>query len=95
MLDGKQKRFLRAYSNNLKASFQIGKDGLSENLYKSLNDYLKANEIVKISILKTCDLDINQIEIDICANCKCELVQHIGRTLIFYKRSKENKIILP
>ncbi len=95
MLNGKQKRYLRSLANNLNSTFQIGKDGLNDNLYKSLSDYLKANELVKVNVLKTCEVSLNEIEVNICMNCKCELVQHIGKTLVFYKRSKENKIILP
>lgn len=95
MLNGKQKRYLRALANNYNSTFQIGKDGLSENLLIGINDNLKANELIKISILKSCNLSINEIEINICLFCKCELVQCIGHTLIFYKKSKEHKIILP
>ncbi|MDO4500962.1 MAG: ribosome assembly RNA-binding protein YhbY [Erysipelotrichaceae bacterium] len=95
MLNGKQKRYLRSLAVNLNSSFQIGKDGLSENLYKGVNEALKANELVKVNVLKTCETEINEIEIEICRNCKCELVQHIGKTLVLYKKSKEGKIILP
>ena len=95
MLNGKQKRYLRGIAVNLNSSFQIGKDGLSKNLYNGINEALKANELVKINVLKTCDVDMNEIKIEICANCRCELVQHIGKTLVLYKRSKDNKIILP
>lgn len=95
MLTGKQKRFLRSLAVNMNSCFQIGKDGINKNLYDAINDNLKANELCKINILKTCSFDINEIEVEICANCKCELVQQIGKTLVLYKRSKENKIILP
>lgn len=95
MLNGKQKRYLRGLANKLPSTFQIGKDGLSENLLKSLDEALKANELVKISVLKTCETSLNEIEIDICANCHCELVQEIGKTILIYRRSKDNKIILP
>lgn len=95
MLNGKQKRYLRSLAVNLNSSFQIGKEGLNENLFKSLNECLKANELVKINVLKTCEVSLNEIEVSICMNCKCDLVQHIGKTLVFYKKSKEGKIILP
>ncbi len=95
MLTGKQKRYLRSLANKEKALFQIGKDGLNEGLYETIFDALIARELVKVSILKTCSVDINEICIEICARCSCELVQKIGRTLVFYKRTKDNKIILP
>ena len=95
MLNGKQRRYLRSLANELPSSFQIGKNGLSEDLYKGLNESLRANELIKVSVLKTCDLTMNEIEVEICANCHCELVQQIGKTIVLYKRSKDNKIILP
>ncbi|MBO7698907.1 MAG: ribosome assembly RNA-binding protein YhbY [Erysipelotrichaceae bacterium] len=95
MLSGKQKRYLRSLAVKEKAIFQIGKDGLNDNLYKSVKEALKARELVKLSILKTCELDTNEVVIDLCANTNAELVQIIGRTIVLYKQSKERKIALP
>lgn len=96
MLNGKQKRYLRSLAVNMKSIFQIGKDGLNENLYISLNDALKARELIKINVLKSCDLDITDIEENIVKNTNCELVQAIGKTIVLYKKNiKESKIILP
>ena len=95
MLTGKQKRYLRSLAVKEQAIFQIGKDGLSNNLYSSLNEALKVRELVKISILKTCTIEINEIEIELCAHTGADLVQKIGKTLVLYKPSKERKIILP
>lgn len=93
MLTGKQKRYLRSLAVTQNAIFQIGKDGLSDNLYNSLNEALKARELVKISILKTCDVDLNEIAVELCAHTGSELVQKIGKTLVLYKRNpKDPKI---
>ncbi len=95
MLSGKQKRYLRSLAVNEKALFQVGKEGLSKNLFDSLKEALKARELVKISVLKTCELSMNEISIDLCANTGTELVQKIGKTLVLYKASKDKKIVLP
>ncbi len=95
MLNGKQKRYLRSLAVNENAIFQIGKDGLSDNLYQSVKEVLKTRELVKISVLKTCETDMNEIIVELCANTGAELVQKIGRTIVLYKRSRERKIILP
>ncbi len=95
MLTGKQKRYLRSLAVNEKAIFQIGKEGLNSNLYNSVKEALKARELVKVSVLKTCETDMNEIKIDLCANTGSELVQVIGKTLVLYKQSKEHKILLP
>ena len=65
MLTGKQKRYLRSLAVNEKAIFQIGKEGLSENLYVSLKEALKARELVKVSVLKTCEVEMNEIKIEL------------------------------
>lgn len=95
MLTGKQKRYLRSLAVNEPSIFQIGKDGLSFNLYNSVKEALKKRELVKLSILKTCELDINELIIDLCAHTNAELVQKIGKTIVLFKQSKERIIHLP
>jgi len=95
MLKGKQKRYLRSIAVNEKAIFQIGKDGLSKELINSIKEALKARELVKISVLKSCELEMNEITVELCASTGSELVQVIGKTIILYKQSKERKIQLP
>ncbi|MBQ1691891.1 MAG: ribosome assembly RNA-binding protein YhbY [Erysipelotrichaceae bacterium] len=95
MLNGKQKRYLRSLAVNENAIFQIGKDGLSDHLYTSVKEALKARELIKVSVLKTCDLDMNEIAVELCANTGAQLVQKIGKTLVLYKPSREKKILLP
>ena len=95
MLTGKQKRFLRALAVNEKALVQIGKDGLTDNIIESIKQLLKAKELVKISILKSCEGNMNEILIDILAMTSSELVQTIGKTIVIYKQSKDRKITLP
>lgn len=95
MLTGKQKRYLRSLAVNEKAAFQVGKDGLSYNLYNSLNEFLDVHELVKISILKSYPNDIREAALDLCANTNSELVQTIGRVIVLYRATKEKVIDLP
>lgn len=95
MLTSKQKSELRSLANTLPALFQVGKDGVSANLTKTIGDSLTAHELVKVSILKSCPTPAMEVALDISSACKCEIVQIIGRTVILYRKSKENKIKLP
>ena len=95
MLSGKQKRYLRAMASTERVLFQIGKDGLSANLVDTVKKALKARELVKISILKSCETDLNELKIDLCAHTGAELVSSTGRTVVLYKASREKKIDLP
>lgn len=96
MLTGKQKRYLRSLAVTEKAIFQIGKDGLSNNLFVPIKEALKTRELIKISILKSCDVDIKEAASQLSTQTGSELVQTIGKTVVLYKRNtKEPKIILP
>ena len=52
MLNPKQKAYLKSLAQKEKAVFQIGKDGLNENLYNDVINYLNKHELIKISILQ-------------------------------------------
>lgn len=95
MLSGKQKRYLRSLAVNEKAIFQIGKDGLSINTINSVNEALDARELVKISILKTCESLVEDIKNELVSKTSSELVQTIGKTIVLYRPSKEHIIQLP
>lgn len=90
MLSGKEKRYLRGKASVMNAVVIVGKDGLSSNLIKSLNDALEAHELVKVSILKTCDLEVREVALDLAGACNAQIVQTIGRVIVFYRRTKKN-----
>ncbi len=94
MLTTKQQAKLRSLAMTLRPIYQIGKDGLSENLLKGLNDSLEAHELIKVSILKNCPLVIKEAALDIASATNSEIVQIIGRNIVFYRKSKKQLIQL-
>lgn len=92
MLSNPEKHKLRKIAQGRRALFQMGKEGVTPNLIKTLKDSLEAHEIVKISMLKTCPADPREAALDISAGTHSEIVQVIGRTFILYRRSKKNKL---
>lgn len=95
MLTSKQKSYLRSLAQNEPALFQIGKEGLSDNLIQTVDDALRTHELVKIKLLKTVSDDVDEIIFDLAMNTKSEVVQKIGRVFVLYRKAKEPKIILP
>ncbi|RWR15184.1 ribosome assembly RNA-binding protein YhbY [Siminovitchia fortis] len=93
MLTGKQKRFLRSKAHHLQPIFQVGKGGVNENMIKQIKDALEARELLKISILQNCDEDRETVAEEIVRGTDGELVQIIGRIIVVYKESRENKQI--
>ena len=94
MLLTKQKVKLRSLAMNLRPIFQVGKEGLSDNLIQGLNDALEAHELIKISVLKNCSANIKEVAYDIASRTNSELIQVIGRNIVFYRKSKKQIIEL-
>ena len=96
MLKGKQRAYLRSLAHPLKACFQIGKDGLSENLRTDVLNYLNKHELIKISILNNSFVTAGEV-VEFFDEVGIEFVQFIGRVLVFYKHSDniDNPIVLP
>lgn len=93
MLTGKQKRYLRSLAHHLDPIFQVGKAGVNDNLIAQLKDALEARELLKVSILQNCDQDKNEVAQELANGAEAELVQLIGKTIVLYKESRENKEI--
>lgn len=93
MLTGKQKRFLRSEAHHLKAIFQVGKDGVSENMIEQLNDVLEKRELIKIHVLQNCLDDKESVAEQIADGTGAHIVQIIGNQIVLYKESEENKQI--
>ncbi len=89
MLNSKQKRFLKAEAHSLKPIFQIGKDGVTRNQALGILDALEAHELIKVKLLDTCPDDVNTVALEISVQTKAEVVQTIGRTIVFYKKSEK------
>lgn len=96
MLTGKQKRFLRSKAMTMDALYQIGKDGLSENFFKQIDDALEARELIKIKILKNSAEEVYDAGAVLAEELHAELAQTIGHTIVLYRKSKNKpRIELP
>lgn len=96
MLTGKQKRYLRSKAHHLTPIFQVGKGGVNDNMIQQISEALEVRELMKISILQNCEEDKDVVAQQLAEGSEAELVQLIGKTVVLYKESKENKqIVLP
>jgi len=92
MLSNREKKYLRSKTNKMKANFQIGKEGITENQLEAVLDYLEKHELMKITVLQNCLYDINDLA-DIFDQNDIEIVQVIGRVIVLYKESVNYKTI--
>lgn len=89
-MTGKQRAGLRKIATTLQPIFQIGKQGVSENLLKQLDDALEAREIIKITILETSGENTKELCNEIARELGAEPVQAIGNKFTIYRKSKNN-----
>lgn len=87
MITTKQRAYLRGLGNALDPVAQVGKEGLNENLITSVQLLLQARELVKIKVLKNCELTAREIADNLSSMLNAEIVQVIGAIIILYKKS--------
>lgn len=95
-MTSKQRAYLRALSNKLDAIFQVGKNGINENLIKQVDDALEARELIKLSVLETAPDENYSIANELASKTNSILVQIVGNKITLYRSRKNNsKIVLP
>ena len=93
MLNSRQRAQLRGMANDFETILQVGKMGISENTVKQVDDALEARELIKMSVLETCEKTSRQVADELAPMVKADVVQVIGRKFILYRESKDNKTI--
>ena len=88
----KQRAYLKGLAMNLDPIFQIGKNSMTPEVTKAIQEALDARELIKISVLKNCAL----AEV-IAERTHSQVVQVIGKKIVLYKEGKDKhkKIELP
>lgn len=93
MLTGKQRAYLKSMANTMDPIFQVGKNGVTENFIKQVENTLEARELIKIKVLNNSLLEANEVANEIVEKVNGEFVQSIGNKFVIYKESTENKKI--
>jgi len=95
LINSKQRAYLKSLANNLDPVLIIGKDGISENTIKQLDDVLNKRELIKIKVLNNNYDDRKQMIDEIVEATNSEFVQFMGSKITLYRESEEKKIELP
>lgn len=93
MLTGRQRSYLKGIANGIDPILQIGKNGITENLIKQIDEALEAREIIKVKVLNNSLLDAKETANELAKLTNSEFVQSIGNKFVLYRESRENKKI--
>jgi len=94
-LSNKQIQHLKTLAHPLKPVVLLGNNGLTEAVIAEIDYALNHHELIKVKI-PTEDRDTKGLIVEaICRETKAAKVQVIGKTLIIFRPSEEQKIRLP
>ncbi|MFT9097066.1 ribosome assembly RNA-binding protein YhbY [Liquorilactobacillus sp.] len=89
LLNGKQKKFLKAKAHNMKPIFQVGKEGISDKWVEQIRYALDKRELVKVNVLQGSDFEASDVSDYLTENTDIVVVQVIGHVLVLYRQSSK------
>ncbi|NGP43485.1 ribosome assembly RNA-binding protein YhbY [Bacillaceae bacterium SIJ1] len=92
-LTNKQRRYLRSKAHHLQSIFQVGKQGVTDELAKQLCLALEARELIKMNVLNNAEVDAKEAAELLEEKTGAEVVQTIGNVIVLYKMSEKNPTI--
>jgi RNA-binding protein len=93
MLTSKQRSYLRGLANTIPAIFQVGKNGIEDNVVRQFEEALEARELVKASVLKNSIYTAREAVEELAQAVDAEVVSVMGSKFVLYRESRNNKVI--
>ena len=87
----KQRAYLKSLAMTMDPIFQIGKNSMTPELTKAVEEALNARELIKVSVLKNCMDDPRMLAEMLAERTHSAVVQVIGKKIVLYKESKDEK----
>lgn len=88
-LNSKDKMALKARAHQLHAVVLIGQNGLTEEIITETSRNLDAHELIKVQVAGDDRTTRIAIAEALCSATGAELIQHIGKQLVLYRRKTE------
>lgn len=89
-MTSKERAGFRSLANTLQPILQIGKNGISDNTIKQVDDALEARELIKITVLETAGEGTRELSHEVAGKVNAEVIQVIGSKFVLYRKSKKN-----
>ncbi len=92
-MTSKQRAYLRSLATSLDTIMQVGKDGVGENMIKTVSDALEARELIKLRVLENSGMTPREAAEELAAATKSQVVTVIGSKFVLYRESLNHKKI--
>jgi RNA-binding protein len=88
-LKGKDKRTLRAEGTQIKPEIWIGKNGITEGIYQTIENSFRTKELVKVKVLDNCEIDKKEVANLLSNRLNAEIIQILGNMILIYRSFSE------
>lgn len=88
-LSVKERTHLKQRAHHLHAVVMIGQNGLTDAVIRETNANLLAHELIKVQIAGDDRQERLAIAESLCQACQAELVQHIGKQLVLWRKKPD------
>ena len=85
----KQLAYLKKISITMDPIFQIGKNSMTPELTKAIDEALAARELIKVSVLKNCMDNPHMLADMVAERTHSQVVQVIGKKIVLYREGKD------
>ena len=92
-MTSKQRAYLKGLAMKLNPVFNVGKSSITPEFTSAIAEVLETRELIKISVLKNCLDEPREIAEVLAERTHSQVVQVIGKKIVLYKESKDNKKI--
>ena len=87
----KQRAYLKSLAMTMDPIFQIGKNSMTPELTKAVDEALEARELIKVSVLQNCADDPRELAAMLAECTRSQVVQVIGKKIVLYREGKNEK----
>lgn len=87
----KQRAYLKSLAMTMDPIFQIGKNSMTPELTRAVDEALEARELIKVSVLQNCADDPKELASMLAERTRSQVVQVIGKKIVLYKEGKNEK----
>ena len=94
-MTSKQRSYLKGLAMTMEPIFQVGKGSVTPEMIEALDQALEKRELIKVSVLKNCADDPRSIAEVVAERTHSQVVQVIGKKMVFYRPADKPKIVLP
>lgn len=85
----KQRAYLKSLAMTMDPIFQIGKNSMTPELTKAIDEALAARELIKVSVLKNCMDNPHMLADMVAERTHSQVVQVIGKKIVLYMEGKD------